>query len=91
MRYVEEIKEKGDGSVRDGVLNGTDNGYFHRRFRRPPTSTSSASTQARRPSLGVNAYEIKEDTSIDTQWVEETTRERQLDQLKRVKDERVDH
>jgi methylmalonyl-CoA mutase N-terminal domain/subunit len=30
MAYIEEIREMGDGSVRDGVLEGIDRGYFHR-------------------------------------------------------------
>jgi len=30
MNYIEEIKDIGDGSVRDGILDGIDQGYFHR-------------------------------------------------------------
>jgi len=50
MRYIEEIREMGDGSVRDGFSRESGTATSSGRFRMPPTSTKSASSAARRSS-----------------------------------------
>ncbi|WP_424014725.1 acyl-CoA mutase large subunit family protein [Halorubrum xinjiangense] len=90
MAYIEEIKEIGDGSVRDGVLHGIEQGYFHREIQESAYEYQERVDEGEETVVGVNAYEIDEDTRPDLLKVDETTRERQLDRLESVKAERDD-
>ncbi|GAA0718699.1 methylmalonyl-CoA mutase N-terminal domain/subunit [Halorubrum trapanicum] len=90
MAYIEEIREMGDGSVRDGVLRGIEQGYFHREIQESAYEYQERVDESEETVVGVNAYEIDEDTRPDLLKVDETTRERQLDRLESVKDERDD-
>ncbi|SDG00294.1 methylmalonyl-CoA mutase, N-terminal domain [Halorubrum xinjiangense] len=90
MAYIEEIKEMGDGSVRDGVLRGIEQGYFHREIQESAYEYQERVDEGDETVVGVNAYEIDEDTRPDLLKVDETTRERQLDRLESVKAERDD-
>ncbi|TKX45747.1 MULTISPECIES: methylmalonyl-CoA mutase [unclassified Halorubrum] len=90
MAYIEEIREMGDGSVRDGVLRGIDQGYFHREIQESAYEYQERVDDGEETVVGVNAYEIDEDTRPDLLKVDETTRERQLDRLESVKAERDD-
>jgi methylmalonyl-CoA mutase N-terminal domain/subunit len=90
MEYIEEIKEMGDGSVRDGVLRGIEQGYFHREIQESAYEYQERVDEGEETVVGVNAYEIEEDTRPDLLKIDETTRERQLDRLESVKDERDD-
>ncbi|SFR44096.1 MULTISPECIES: acyl-CoA mutase large subunit family protein [Halorubrum] len=88
MEYIEEIREMGDGSVRDGVLRGIEQGYFHREIQESAYEYQERVDEGEETVVGVNAYEIDEDTRPDLLKVDETTRERQLDRLESVKDDR---
>ena len=90
MEYIEEIREMGDGSVRDGVLRGIEQGYFHREIQESAYEYQERVDEGEETVVGVNAYEIDEDTRPDLLKVDETTRERQLDRLESVKAERDD-
>ncbi|WP_434522430.1 acyl-CoA mutase large subunit family protein [Halorubrum sp. AS12] len=90
LAYIEEIREMGDGSVRDGVLRGIEQGYFHREIQESAYEYQERVDEGEETVVGVNAYEIDEDTRPDLLEVDETTRERQLDRLESVKDERDD-
>ena len=90
MAYIEEIREMGDGSVRDGVLHGIEQGYFHREIQESAYEYQERVDEGDETVVGVNAYEIDEDTRPDLLKIDETTRERQLDRLESVKDERDD-
>jgi methylmalonyl-CoA mutase N-terminal domain/subunit len=90
MEYIEEIREMGDGSVRDGVLRGIEQGYFHREIQESAYEYQERVDEGDETVVGVNAYEIDEDTRPDLLKIDETTRERQLDRLESVKDERDD-
>ncbi|MGM0447103.1 MAG: acyl-CoA mutase large subunit family protein [Methanobacteriota archaeon] len=90
MAYIEEIKEMGDGSVRDGVLRGIEQGYFHREIQESAYEYQERVDSGEETVVGVNAYEIDEDTRPDLLKVDETTRERQLDRLESVKADRDD-
>ncbi|TKX84748.1 methylmalonyl-CoA mutase [Halorubrum sp. SS5] len=90
MAYIEEIREMGDGSVRDGVLHGIEQGYFHREIQESAYEYQERVDEGEETVVGVNAYEIDEDTRPDLLKVDETTRERQLDRLESVKEERDD-
>ncbi|MFW5917194.1 MAG: acyl-CoA mutase large subunit family protein [Halorubrum sp.] len=88
--YVEEIRETGDGSVREGVLRGIDEGYFHREIQQASYEYQERVDEGEETVVGVNAYEIDDDTRPDLLRVDETTRERQIDRLESVKAERDD-
>ncbi len=91
MAYIDEIEAKGDGSIRDGVLAGIEEGYFHREIQEAAYEYQSRVDDGEETVVGVNAYEVEEDTSPDTLHVDEdATRERQLGRLEDVKAERDD-
>ncbi|UPV99605.1 methylmalonyl-CoA mutase family protein [Halorussus gelatinilyticus] len=90
MAYIEEIKEMGDGSVRDGVLAGIEQGYFHREIQDASYEYQERVEEGEETVVGVNKYEIEEDTRPDILKVDEETQQRQLDRLAEVKDERDD-
>jgi methylmalonyl-CoA mutase N-terminal domain/subunit len=91
MAYIEEIREMGDGSVRDGVLAGIESGYFHREIQESAYEYQSRVDDGEETVVGVNEYEIEEDTSPDLLHVDaDATRERQLGRLESVTEERDD-
>jgi methylmalonyl-CoA mutase N-terminal domain/subunit len=90
MAYIEEIKEMGDGSVRDGVLNGISDGYFHREIQDAAFEYQQRIDAEEEIMVGVNKYSIEEDTEVDLLHVDEEVQNRQLDRLAEVKDERDD-
>ena len=90
MAYIEEIKEMGDGSIRDGVLTGIPDGYFHREIQEAAYEYQKRVDAGEETVVGVNEYEIEEDTDPDILKVDPSTRDRQLDRLETVKDERDD-
>ncbi|WP_276281453.1 acyl-CoA mutase large subunit family protein [Halorussus caseinilyticus] len=90
MAYIEEIKEMGDGSVRDGVLEGIEQGYFHREIQDASYEYQERVEDGEETVVGVNKYEIEEDTKPDILKVDEDVQERQRERLAEVKDERDD-
>ncbi len=90
MAYIEEIKEMGDGSVRDGVLAGIEQGYFHREIQDASYEYQERVEEGEETVVGVNKYEIEEDTRPDILTVDEDVQERQLERLAQVKAERDD-
>jgi len=91
MAYIEEIKEMGDGSVSDGVLQGIADGYFHREIQESAYEYQSRVDDGEETVVGVNKYEMDEDTSPDILQIDEdATRDRQLNRLESVKAERDD-
>jgi methylmalonyl-CoA mutase N-terminal domain/subunit len=90
MDYVEEVKEMGNGSVRDGVLQGIEQGYFHREIQEASYEYQKRVDAGEEVVVGVNAYEIDEEMDPDILKVDPETRDRQLDRLEQVKAERDD-
>src|SRR6056297_420583 len=90
MAYIEEIREMGDGSVRDGVLEGIDRGYFHREIQDSSYEYQERVEDGEEVVVGVNEYEIEEETKPEILTVDEEVQERQLDRLESVKEERDD-
>ncbi len=88
--YIEEIREMGDGSMRDGVLTGIEQGYFHREIQEASYEYQERVEAGEETVVGVNAYEIDEDTRPEILHVDEETQERQLTRLAEVKNERDD-
>ena len=90
MGYIDEIEEMGDGSIRDGVLAGIPDGYFHREIQEAAYEYQQRVDSGEETVVGVNKYEIEEDAEPDLLHVDPETRDRQLDRLESVKDERDD-
>jgi len=90
MTYIEDIREKGDGSMVEGVLAGIDEGYFHREIGDAAYEYQQRVERDEEVVVGVNAYTVAEDTEPDILRVDEEVQERQLDRLATVKDERDD-
>jgi methylmalonyl-CoA mutase N-terminal domain/subunit len=90
MAYIEEIRELGDGSVRDGVLEGIEQGYFHREIQDASYEYQERVEEGEEVVVGVNKYEMDEDTRPDLLHVSEEVQERQLTRLADVKAERDD-
>ncbi|MFQ3320212.1 MAG: methylmalonyl-CoA mutase N-terminal domain/subunit, partial [Natronomonas sp.] len=88
--YIEEIRDIGDGSVRDGVLDGIDQGYFHREIQDASYEYQKRVDAGKETVVGVNQYQIDEDTSPDLLKVDKGTQNRQLNRLAAVKGERDD-
>ncbi|WP_323172217.1 methylmalonyl-CoA mutase family protein [Natrialba sp. PRR66] len=90
MAYLEEIREMGDGSIRDGVLDGIEQGYFQREIQDSSYEYQQRVERGEEVVVGVNEFTIEEDTSPEILEIDETTRDRQLERLERVKRERDD-
>jgi methylmalonyl-CoA mutase N-terminal domain/subunit len=88
MDYLEEIREMGDGSVRDGVLAGIDSGYFHNEIQDASYEYQQRVEAGEEVVVGVNKYEMDEDTRPDILQVGKTAQEQQLERLESVKAER---
>jgi methylmalonyl-CoA mutase N-terminal domain/subunit len=90
MAYIEEIREMGDGSVRDGVLHGIESGYFHREIQESAYEYQTRVESGEEVVVGVNEYASDEDTRPELLTVDESAQERQLDRLESVRAERDD-
>ncbi|MFC7128792.1 methylmalonyl-CoA mutase family protein [Haloferax chudinovii] len=90
MAYIEEIREMGDGSVRDGVLAGIDEGYYHREISEASYEYQSRVEDGEEVVVGVNKYDTEGDTRPDLLHVEDEVQDRQLARLESVKDDRDD-
>ncbi|OLZ41650.1 methylmalonyl-CoA mutase [Natrinema saccharevitans] len=90
MAYIEEIREMGNGSVRDGILNGIGDGYFLREIQEASYEYQERVERGGEIVVGVNEYTLEEDTSPDILQIDEATAERQLERLESVKADRDD-
>jgi methylmalonyl-CoA mutase N-terminal domain/subunit len=90
MAYLEEIREMGDGSMREGVLEGIEQGYFQREIQDSAYEYQERVEEGEETVVGVNEYTIEEDTDPDILTVDKGVQKRQLDRLAAVKDERDD-
>ncbi len=88
LDYLDEIKEMGDGSMRDGVLRGIQDGFFQREIQEASYEYQQRVERGEETVVGVNRYEVDEDTSPDILEVSEEARERQIERLEQVKAER---
>ncbi|WP_207590199.1 methylmalonyl-CoA mutase family protein [Halomontanus rarus] len=88
MEYIEHIRELGDGSVRDGILQGIDDGYFLREIQDASYEYQERVENEEEVVVGVNKYTIDEDTSPDILDIDETTQDRQLERLADTKAKR---
>jgi len=90
MAYIEEIREKGDGSMREGVLRGIEQGFFQREIQDAAYEYQERVEEGEETVVGVNAYTSDDDEDTEILTVDDTVQERQRERLTRVKDERDD-
>ena len=90
LSYIEEIREMGEGSMVEGVLSGIESGYFHREIGDAAYEYQRRVEDGEEVVVGVNAYEIGEETEPDVLRVDEEVQERQLSRLADVQSERDD-
>jgi len=89
MAYIEEIREMGDGSVRDGVLRGIEEGYFQREIQESAYEYQERVDAGEEVVVGVNKYDGEDDSELDILSVDEAAaRERQLGRLESVHEDR---
>jgi len=92
MAYIEQIREMGGGSVRDGVLTGIDEGFFQREIQDASYEYQERVEEGEEVVVGVNEYTSEESTegSPNILTVDEDVQERQRDRLEDVKEARDD-
>jgi methylmalonyl-CoA mutase N-terminal domain/subunit len=88
MAYIEEIREMGDGSMRAGVLTGIEEGYFQREIQNSAYEYQERVERGEETVVGVNAYEIDEDTRPDLLTVDSEIQQRQQNRLASVREDR---
>lgn len=90
MEYIDEIEEMGEGSIHDGVLQGIDDGYFHREIQDSAYEYQERVDADEETVVGVNKHTMEEDTAPDLLHVDEKSAERQTERLEQVKEQRDD-
>jgi len=91
LEYIDEIRDMGDGSIRDGVLTGIEEGYFHREIGDAAYEYQERVERGEEVVVGVNRYQIEEDTRQEILHVDaETAQKTQLQRLNDVREERDD-
>jgi len=91
MAYITHIKDElGDGSVRDGVITGIQDGYFQREIQDAAYEYQERVENDEEVVVGVNKYTVEEDTEPEILTVDEDVQERQRDKLATVKADRDD-
>ena len=91
MAYINHIRDElGDGSVRDGVIQGIQDGYFQREIQDAAYEYQQRVESDEEVMVGVNKYTVEEDTEPEILTVDEDVQERQRDKLATVKAERDD-
>ena len=90
MAYIEEVREMGEGSMRRGVLEGIEQGFFQREIQDAAYEYQERVEAGEETVVGVNEYVIEEETDPDILTVDKTVQKRQRDRLAKVKEERDD-
>ncbi|MBX0324577.1 methylmalonyl-CoA mutase family protein [Halomicroarcula sp. F13] len=91
MTHIDHVRDElGDGSVRDGVLAGIEQGYFQREIQDSAYEYQRRVEDDDEVVVGVNAYTVAEDTEPDVLRVDEDVQRRQRDRLDAVKADRDD-
>ncbi|MBV0924570.1 methylmalonyl-CoA mutase family protein [Halomicroarcula limicola] len=89
MAHIDHVREElGDGSVRDGVLTGIEQGYFQREIQDSAYEYQERVERDEEVVVGVNAYAVEEETEPEVLKVDEAVQERQRERLAEVKGDR---
>ncbi|MEM0350461.1 MAG: methylmalonyl-CoA mutase family protein [Archaeoglobaceae archaeon] len=87
-KYIEKIKEMGNGSMVKGVLKGIENGFFVREISDSAARYQKEIEEGSRIIVGVNKFRIEEDLRIPLLKVDPEVQRRQIERLRKVKAER---
>jgi methylmalonyl-CoA mutase N-terminal domain/subunit len=91
MAHIDHIRDElGDGSMREGVLAGIEDGYFQRAIQDSAYEYQRRVERDAEVVVGVNAYTVEEAPEPDVLTVDEDVQARQRERLAAVKDERDD-
>jgi len=89
--YIDEIAEMGKGSIREGVLQGIEGGYFHREIQDASYEYQERVETGEEVVVGLNKYSMdEEDDRLELLHVGEEIEDRQHDRLEEVRAERDD-
>ncbi len=87
-KYIEKIKEMGNGSMVKGVLKGIENGFFIREISDSAARYQKEIEEGNRIIVGVNRFKIEEDLRIPLLKIDPEVQRKQIERLKKVKAER---
>ncbi len=87
-KYIERIREMGNGSMLKGVLKGIENGFFIREISDAAARYQREIEEGRRIIVGVNKFVIDEELKIPILKVDPEVQRRQIERLRKVKAER---
>ncbi|MBX0294662.1 methylmalonyl-CoA mutase family protein [Haloarcula nitratireducens] len=89
MAHIDHVREElGDGSVREGVLTGIEQGYFQREIQDSAYEYQERVEREEEVVVGVNAYAVEEETEPEVLKVDEAVQERQRERLAEAKADR---
>ncbi|MEM0302004.1 MAG: methylmalonyl-CoA mutase family protein [Archaeoglobaceae archaeon] len=87
-KYIERIREMGNGSMLRGVLKGIENGFFVREISEASAKYQRDFEEGKRIVVGVNRFRINEKLGIPILKIDPEVERRQIERLKKVKAER---
>ncbi|MCS7144892.1 MAG: methylmalonyl-CoA mutase family protein [Archaeoglobaceae archaeon] len=87
-RYIEKIKEMGNGSMVLGVLRGIENGFFVREISDASVRYQREVEEGKRTIVGVNKFKIDEELKIPILKIDPEVQRIQIERLRKVKAER---
>ncbi len=87
-KYIERIREMGNGSMLKGVLKGIENGFFIREISDAAARYQREIEEGKRIIVGVNKFVIDEELKIPILKVDPEVQRRQIERLRKVKAER---
>lgn len=87
-KYIERIREMGNGSMLRGVLKGIENGFFVREISEASAKYQRDFEEGKRIVVGVNRFRIDEKLGIPILKIDPEVERRQIERLKKVKAER---
>ena len=89
LEYLADIEEMGDGSVKEGMLRGIENGYFEQEIVDSSYQWEKRKSEGELMKVGVNCFtEGGDETEVDLFTANPETEERQKQRLQDVKSER---
>ncbi|MEM0331168.1 MAG: methylmalonyl-CoA mutase family protein [Archaeoglobaceae archaeon] len=87
-KYIERIREMGNGSMLRGVLKGIENGFFVREISEASAKYQRDFEEGKKIVVGVNKFRIDEKLGIPILKVDPDVERRQIERLRKVKAER---
>ena len=89
LEYLAEIEEMGDGSIKEGMLRGIENGYFEQEIVDSSYQWEKRKSEGELKKVGVNCFtEGGDDAEVELFTANPETEDRQKNRLEKVKAER---